>query len=53
LGIGLLEDVSGRDHYFAGGKFPRGYDDSPGFGGRSQGVGIGPRGVANGAGRWR
>jgi hypothetical protein len=48
LGIGLLEDVSGRDHYFAGGKFPRGYDDSPGFGGWSQGVGIGPRGVANG-----
>ncbi len=48
LGCGLLEDVSGRDHYFAGGRFPRGYDDTPGFGGWSQGVGIGPRGVANG-----
>jgi hypothetical protein len=48
LGLGLLEDVSGRDRYFAGGQYADGYDDSPGFGGWSQGVGIGPRGVANG-----
>jgi hypothetical protein len=48
LGFGLLADVAGKDHYFAGGKYPGGYDDSPGFGGWSQGVGVGPRGVANG-----
>jgi hypothetical protein len=48
LGFGLLADLDGRDHYFAGGKYPGGYDDTPGFGGWSQGVGIGPRGVANG-----
>lgn len=48
LGFGMLVDAAGRDHYFAGGKYPGGYDDSPGFGGWSQGVGVGPRGVANG-----
>ena len=48
IGFGLLADLDGRDHYFAGGKYPGGYDDSPGFGGWSQGVGVGPRGVANG-----
>jgi hypothetical protein len=48
LGFGLLADLRGKDHYFAGGKYPGGYDDTPGFGGWSQGVGIGPRGVANG-----
>jgi hypothetical protein len=29
LGFGLLADLSGRDHYFAGGKYPGGYDDTP------------------------
>jgi len=48
LGVGVLVDLAGTDHYFAGGKYPGGYDDTPGFGGWSQGVGIGPRGVANG-----
>ncbi|MGE0607448.1 MAG: hypothetical protein AB7O62_10165 [Pirellulales bacterium] len=48
LGCGMLADLAGADHYFAGGKYSGGYDDSPGFGGWSQGVGVGPRGVANG-----
>ena len=48
LGLGLLADRRGNDRYWAGGKYPGGYDDSPGFGGWSQGVGVGPRGVANG-----
>lgn len=48
LGVGVLIDLAGADHYFAGGKYPGGYDDTPGFGGWSQGVGVGPRGVANG-----
>ncbi|MCC7193070.1 MAG: hypothetical protein IT444_09860 [Phycisphaeraceae bacterium] len=48
LGFGLLDDLAGKDHYYAGGKYPGGYDDTPGFGGWSQGVGVGPRGVANG-----
>jgi len=48
LGLGLLDDGAGDDHYFAGGLYPGGYDDSPGFGGWSQGVGLGPRGSANG-----
>lgn len=48
LGFGLIEDLRGTDHYYAGGKFPGGYDDSPGYGSWSQGVGIGPRGIANG-----
>lgn len=48
LGIGILDDIDGADSYYAGGKYPGGYDDSAGFGGWSQGVGIGPRGSANG-----
>jgi len=48
LGVGLLEDVAGADHYYAGGKYPGPYDDTPGYGSWSQGVGVGPRGVANG-----
>lgn len=48
LGFGLLEDLAGNDTYYAGGRYPGGYDDSPGFGGWSQGVGVGPRGSANG-----
>jgi len=37
-----------RDHYYAGGKWPDPYDDTPGYDGWSQGVGVGPRGIANG-----
>lgn len=48
LGFGLLEDLAGNDSYYAGGKYPGGYDDSPGYAGWSQGVGAGPRGSANG-----
>lgn len=48
LGFGLLDDLDGDDHYYAGGKWKDGYDDSPGYDGWSQGVGTGSRGVANG-----
>lgn len=48
LGFGLLDDLEGRDHYYAGGKYNNPYDDTPGYDGWSQGVGAGPRGVANG-----
>ncbi|HVF09513.1 MAG TPA: hypothetical protein VNA16_01850, partial [Abditibacteriaceae bacterium] len=48
LGFGLLDDLAGNDHYYAGGKYADGYDDSPGYNGWSQGVGVGPRGTANG-----
>lgn len=48
LGAGLLADHAGSDHYFAGGKYPDSYEDSPGFGGWSQGIGTGARDVANG-----
>jgi hypothetical protein len=48
LGFGTLIDLQGNDTYFAGGMYNDGYDDSPGYGGWSQGMGIGPRGVANG-----
>ena len=48
LGFALLDDLAGADHYYAGGKYPDNYDDSPGYSGWSQGVGVGPRGTANG-----
>jgi len=48
LGFGLMDDLSGADHYYAGGLNLDGYDDTPGYDGWSQGVGAGPRGVANG-----
>ena len=48
LGFGLLDDLSGNDHYFAGGLYPNVYGDTPGYSGWSQGMGVGPRGVANG-----
>jgi hypothetical protein len=48
LGAGLLVDGAGEDRYFAGGKYPDPYDDSPGFASWSQGVGAGARDVANG-----
>ena len=48
LGFGLLDDLAGNDHYYAGGKYPDGYDDTPGYNGWSQGAGVGPRGTANG-----
>jgi len=48
LGFGMLDDLSGQDHYYAGGKWADPYGDTPGYAGVSQGVGSGPRGVANG-----
>jgi hypothetical protein len=48
LGFGLLDDLAGDDHYYAGGMWKDGYDDSPGYDGWSQGVGSGARGIANG-----
>lgn len=48
LGLGVLDDLDGADKYYAGGLYPNAYGDSPGFDGFSQGVGVGPRGVANG-----
>jgi len=48
LGLGLLDDLAGDDEYFAGGLFPDPYDDSAGYSSFSQGVGVGPRGSANG-----
>ena len=47
LGFGLLADLSGDDHFYAGGYYPTVYG-SPGYDAFSQGVGVGPRGVANG-----
>lgn len=48
LGFGLLDDLSGNDHFYAGGLYPNVYGDTPGYSGWSQGMGVGPRGVANG-----
>ena len=47
-GFGLLDDLHGDDHYYAGGLYKDAYDDTPGYAGWSQGVGAGPRAVANG-----
>ena len=48
LGFGLLDDLTGDDTFYAGGLYADPYDDSPGYDAMSQGVGCGPRGVANG-----
>ncbi|HMD80538.1 MAG TPA: hypothetical protein VKE92_04465, partial [Anaerolineales bacterium] len=48
LGAGLLLDQHGDDSYFAGGKYPDSYEDSPGFSSFSQGIGAGARDIANG-----
>lgn len=48
LGFGVLDDLDGADHYYAGGKWLDGYEDTRGYDGWSQGVGAGPRGTANG-----
>ena len=48
LGFGMLDDLAGKDDYYAGGKYPNPYGDSPGYSGFSQGFGEGPRGVADG-----
>ncbi len=48
LGFGMLDDVSGDDHYYAGGQYPDTYPETPGYEGWSQGVGSGLRQVSNG-----
>ncbi len=48
LGFGLLDDLEGNDHYYAGGLYLDSYPDTPGYDAWSQGVGSGPRGSANG-----
>ena len=48
LGFGLIDDTAGDDHYYAGGVNLDSYGDSPGYAGWSQGMGAGPRGIANG-----
>lgn len=48
LGFGLLDDLDGKDHYFAGGLYFDSYPETPGYEGWSQGVGSGLRQVANG-----
>lgn len=48
LGFGLLDDVSGKDHYFTGGLYPDSYPETPGLEGWGQGVGAGIRQVACG-----
>jgi hypothetical protein len=48
LGFGLLDDVSGNDHYYGGGMWRDSYPETPGYEGWSQGVGAGLRQVANG-----
>jgi len=52
LGFGLLDDLDGADHYYAGGRYLNSYlnDDNPtpGYEGWGQGMGGGLRQVANG-----
>jgi len=48
LGFGLLDDLAGADHYFAGGYHLDSYPETPGMEGWSQGVGAGIRQVACG-----
>jgi len=48
LGFGMLDDIDGDDHYYAGGLYLDSYEETPGYEGWSQGVGAGLRQVANG-----
>lgn len=48
LGFGVLEDLDGKDHYYAGGLYLDSYPETPGYEGWSQGIGAGLRQVANG-----
>lgn len=47
-GFGMLDDMEGKDHYFAGGLYLDSYDETPGHEGWAQGIGAGIRQVANG-----
>ncbi len=48
LGFGVLEDLAGADHYYAGGLYFDSYPETPGYEGWSQGVGAGLRQAADG-----
>ena len=48
LGVGLLDDFSGNDKYYCGGKYLDSYPDTPGYEGWGQGVGAGLRDISNG-----
>jgi len=50
LGIGILEDTEGNDHYIAGGKYDEPYQEPPHYYKHawSQGCGSGFRGISNG-----
>lgn len=48
LGFGLLDDLDGDDHFYAGGLYRASYPETPGYEGWAQGVGSGLRAVANG-----
>jgi len=53
LGFGLLDDLDGKDHYYAGGLYINSYIDdedhpTPGYEGWGQGMGGGLRAVSNG-----
>ena len=48
LGFGLLDDLSGDDHYYSGGMWEDSYPETPGMEGWGQGVGAGLRQVADG-----
>ncbi|MGQ9576317.1 MAG: hypothetical protein ACUVUC_13465 [Thermoguttaceae bacterium] len=48
LGLAVLDDLAGNDHYYAGGLYYDSYPETPGYEGWSQGVGAGLRQVANG-----
>jgi len=49
LGFGLLDDLTGKDHYSLGGLYTNSFKpETPGYEGWGQGVGAGLRQIANG-----
>lgn len=48
LGFGLLDNVTGNNHYYCGGMWRDSYPETPGYEGWGQGVGAGIRQVGNG-----
>ncbi|HID74938.1 MAG TPA: hypothetical protein EYP56_02965 [Planctomycetaceae bacterium] len=48
LGFAVLDDLAGQDSYYTGGLYYDDYEETPGYDGWGQGVGGGPRQVANG-----
>ncbi|MBN2216191.1 MAG: hypothetical protein JW719_02315 [Pirellulales bacterium] len=48
LGFGVLDDLTGDDHFYIGGLYYDSYEETPGYDGWGQGVGAGIRQSANG-----